>query len=126
MLAKSMPLFEKDRLVQPIIGTNPSGEYLRNDLVYQDLQEARRQDDVAPMGEWERPLKKADWHTVYTIATDALANRTKDLQIAAWLTEALCHLEGWIGLQHGLELIAALVDRFWDTVHPPLDSDGDA
>ena len=76
------------------------------------------------MGDWERPLKKADWNKVVSIAMEALSNRTKDLQVTAWLTEALIHIEGWVGLQQGLRATHGLINTFWDTLHPALD-DGD-
>ena len=59
------------------------------------------------------------------LSTEALANQSKDLQIAAWLTEALVRLEGFAGLKQGLQLLNDLTTSFWDTVYPQLE-DGDA
>src|SRR5690606_21406161 len=53
-----------------------------------------------------------------------LAKKTKDLQVAAWLTEALVHREGFAGLKDGLELLRGLVETFWDHVYPEAE-DGD-
>ena len=47
--------------------------------------------------------------------------RTKDLQVAAWLTEGLLHRDGFGGLASGLQLTTQLLDTFWDTVFPELD-----
>jgi len=58
-------------------------------------------------------------------ASETLEKRSKDLQIAAWLTEALLHRDGCAGLHEGLTLLHGFVDRFWDHVHPELE-DGDA
>src|SRR5205807_442972 len=49
---------------------------------------------------------------------------TKDLQLAAWLTEALLNLEGFAGLRQGLTLCTGLVGSFWETLYPPIE-DGD-
>jgi len=118
-----MPL--PDNLLTPLPGDQPAGPDLRYDPLYDKLKEARREDDDAPQGDWERPRKLADWPQVIKLATDALAKQTKDLQIAAWLTEALLHREGCAGLQEGLTLLHGLVEQLWEHVHPQLE-DGDA
>ena len=80
-----MPL-NVDELLQPIPGDNPSGADLRYDPVYDEIKEARRQeDDEAPQGEWARERKIAEWPVVIKLATEVLANKSKDLQLAAWL-----------------------------------------
>src|SRR5262249_14229283 len=73
---------------------------------------------------WSRALKKSDFVLVIKLATDALSQRTKDLQIAAWLTEALLAQERVSGLTQGLDLIRGLIENFWDTIHPEIE-DGD-
>ena len=55
------------------------------------------------------------------LAGEALATRSKDLQLAAWLTEAQLGREGFAGLREGLELTRALIERFWDHLHPQAD-----
>ncbi|MDH5284610.1 MAG: type VI secretion system protein TssA [Gemmatimonadota bacterium] len=118
-----MPL--PDTLLTPLPGDQPCGTDLRYEPLYEKLKEARREDDDAPQGDWERPRKLADWPQVIKLATDALAKQTKDLQIAVWLAEALLRRDGCAGLQEGLTLLHGLVDQFWDHVHPQLE-DGDA
>ena len=117
-----MPL--PDDLLKPIAGDNPAGADLRYDPLYDKIKDARREDDDAPQGEWERTRKVADWPQVVKLATDALTNKTKDLQLAAWLTEALIRREGFPGLVQGLPLLKGLTEQFWDTVYPELE-DGD-
>jgi len=118
-----MPL--SDELLRPIPGDNPSGENLRYAPVYDKIKEARRQDDDAPQGEWRRERKLSDWPLTIKLITEALTNKTKDLQLAAWLTEALLRRDGLPGLKDGLELCRGLVENFWDTLYPELE-DGDA
>ena len=91
-----MPL--RDDLLNPIPGDNPSGANLRYAPVYDKIKEARREDDDAPQGEWERERKVADWKQVIKLAGEALATKSKDLQLAAWLTEAMLRTEGFAGL----------------------------
>jgi type VI secretion system protein ImpA len=118
-----MPLSEE--LLRPIPGDNPSGENLRYAPVYDKIKDARRQDDDAPQGEWRRERKLSDWPLTIKLITEALTNKSKDLQLAAWLTEALLRRDGIPGLKDGLELLRGLVENFWDTVYPELE-DGDA
>ena len=118
-----MPL--RDDLLNPIPGENPSGESLRYAAVFDKIKEARRADDDAPQGDWQFERKTADYPLVIKLASEALATKSKDLQVAAWLTEAMLRKEGFQGLKAGLELIKGLVENFWDTLYPELD-DGDA
>ena len=59
-----------------------------------------------------------------SLCLQALAHHSKDLQIAAWLTEAWVHLKGLGGLQDGVSLLQALCDAYWPSLHP-LPRDGD-
>src|SRR3954469_13314789 len=112
-------------LVNPIPGPNPAGIDLRYDPLYDKIKEARHEDDDAPQGDWQRARKTADFGLVTKLAGDALATRSKDLQLAAWLTEAQLRREGFAGLRDGLELLAGLLRDFWNELYPPLE-DGDA
>ena len=85
---------------------------------YEAIQEARREDDDLDRGDWEREIKVADWAGVMAIATDTLATRSKDLQIAVWLVEALIKRHGFAGLRDGLRLLWELQERFWDSLYP--------
>src|SRR5271157_2277885 len=118
-----MPL--RDDLLNPIPGENPSGESLRYAPVFDKIKEARRADDDAPQGEWQFERKTADYSVVIKLASEALATKSKDLQLAAWLTEAILRKEGYPGLKAGLDLLKGLIENFWDTLYPELD-DGDA
>jgi type VI secretion system ImpA family protein len=73
------------------------------------------------MGEWERPLKNADWPTVLQLCTQVLAGRSKDLQVAVQWLDAAVHLHQVDGLVAGIELLCGLVEQHWDGLHPRLD-----
>ena len=118
-----MPL--RDDILNPIPGDNPGGENLRYAPVYDKIREARRQDDEGPMGDWQRERKVADWAQVIKLGSEAIATKSKDLQLAVWLTEALLHKEGFPGFKSGLELIRSLIETFWDSMYPELD-EGDS
>jgi type VI secretion system protein ImpA len=111
-------------LLEPIAGENPAGASMRGEPVYQQIKLARFEEDDVPQGDWQRERKTADYVQVVKLATEVLARQSKDLQVAAWLTEAWTRREGFAGLARGLQLLGSLLDRFWDHVHPePEDGD---
>jgi type VI secretion system protein ImpA len=111
-------------LLAPVAGENPCGEWLRYEGIYDQVREARREDDPAlPQGVWQTELKRADWDTVQTLCATALATRSKDLQLAVWLLEAWIQLDGFSGAAKGLTLLHGLSECYWDGLYPPLDAD---
>ena len=114
-----------DDLLNPIEGASPSGVNLRYDPVYDKIKEARREEAQPPPGMSEQDRKVADNAQVIRLATDLLTNKTKDLQLAAWFTEASLKQRGFAGLKDGLALCLGLMTKFWDTLYPEIE-DGDA
>jgi len=110
-------------LLKPIEGSNPSGEDLRYKL-HDAVKEARREEAVPPAGMSEQDRKVADNPLVIKLSTEALTKKTKDLWLAAWLTEAWLKQTGFGGLRDGLTLCHGIVERFWDTLYPEIE-DGD-
>jgi len=120
-----MPL--REDILAPIPGDNPSGIDLRYDnklLVHDKIKEARRQDDDLAQGDWQSERKTANFPFVVKLAQETLATVSKDLQVAAWLTEALLQTERFNGLHQGITLCHTLMTTFWDTVYPVIE-DGD-
>ncbi|MFO0575164.1 MAG: type VI secretion system protein TssA [Polyangia bacterium] len=114
-------------LLLPISEDKPAGEWLRYEPLYLKVQEARRADDESlPQGIWKTAPKRADPHEVARLCQSALREQSKDLQLAAWLCEAWARLHGPRGLCVGLLLLCELCARFWDSLYPVLDEDGDA
>lgn len=121
-------VLETDRVLNPISKENPAGEHLIYEGTYDRIQEARREDDASiPVGVWEKELKKADWQQVNDTCLEILETRSKDLQVAAWLLEALIHLHKFPGVREGLKLLLELCQTFWDSLHPEIgDNDLEA
>jgi type VI secretion system protein ImpA len=115
-----------EKFLQSIPGENPSGVDLRY-ILYDELEEARRREDPAVVAklDYGRDAKATDYNKVVKVAEDALINKSKDLQIAAWLTESWLYRYQISGLVSGLQLLKNLLDRFWDSVYPEIE-DGDA
>ncbi len=112
-----------ERFLEPIPGDNPAGARLRYDPIYAKIEEARRREDPAVIAKMNlgRDAKIADYKLVVQTAEDALIKRTKDIQIAAWLTEAWTYRERVPGLTSGLRLTKTLLEKFWDNVYPEID-----
>lgn len=112
-------------LLQPVSSDRPGGEDVTFEPVFDEIRDARTQDDpTLAAGEWSRELKVADWPRVRDLATRTLAEQSKHLQVACWLTESLGHLHGFAGIRAGLEVHAGLLREHWDDLHPAAD-DGD-
>ncbi|HEX8722804.1 MAG TPA: type VI secretion system protein TssA [Pyrinomonadaceae bacterium] len=112
-------VFDLEALFAPIAADRPSGESLSHAGTYDRIREARREDDPRlSQGIYKAELKRAEWDEVESLCLVALATRSKDLQIAAWLMEAWLHLYGFAGAREGVQLLAALCEHFWDDVHP--------
>ncbi|MGH9369825.1 MAG: type VI secretion system protein TssA [Thermoanaerobaculia bacterium] len=118
------PVIDFDAMLEPIPGENPAGENLQYAGLHDEIREARRAEDTLAQGDWQREVKAADWDRVIELSRDALTSKTKDLQIAAWLAEALLKKQGFTGLRDGLKLMRELHERFWEGVYPPVE-DGD-
>jgi type VI secretion system protein ImpA len=114
----------RDDILNPIPGDNPSGQSLRLSGVYDKVREARREDDSLAQGAWQRERKVADHALAVRLAQDALATQSKDLQLAAWLTDSLLKKDGIRGLGEGITLCQGLLERFWETLYPQVE-DGD-
>src|ERR1051326_149285 len=91
-------------LLKPTSASPPSGENLRWDPIYDKIRKARRSDPP-------------HYKLVVKLATEGLS-RSKDLWIAAWLTDALIRQQGVAGLRIGLELVHKLIENFWDGLYP--------
>ena len=112
-------------LLEPLPAGAGTGEDLRFGPIYRSVIEARREENPAlPQGIWAHEIKRADWQRVEELCADALATRSKDLQLACWLAEAWLHRRGPAGLADGLRMLAGLCRRFWPILHPAIE-DGD-
>jgi type VI secretion system protein ImpA len=123
--------FDLEALLAPIAGDTPVGADLREDYsptsLYFRLRDARgeaRAAERAADAEATESAVPAEWRTVRELATEALTTQGKDLEIAAWLTEALLRSDGLRGLIAGSRLMAGLAENFWDDLFPKPDDEG--
>ena len=114
----------REDLLNPISEESPGGRDIRYDPVYDEIKEARREDDAYSQGVWASERKVADYGEVSKLTQKAIATESKDLQLSFWLTEAALKLDGYNGLLQGLDLNRNLLEKFWDHLFPELE-DGD-
>jgi len=128
----STSVLDLSPLEQPIAGESPVGEDLRQDLsptpIYYALKDARSAARAAErQGEFEPvigPAEAAAWRPVLELGSEVLTSRTKDLEVCAWMIEALLRTDGFAGLRDGFRLARHLVESFWDELYPQPDEDG--
>jgi type VI secretion system protein ImpA len=124
----SPSILDFNALIAPIPGANPAGNGSLPFELREKLEEGRKElnpEDYAP-DDPKRPdkPKKADWAAIHRLAQDTLTKTSKDLLLAARMTEALTKLHGFAGLRDGLRLLRELVEKCWDRLNPPIE-DGD-
>ncbi len=124
----SPPSLDIDALTAPIPGDEPAGSSVPFAL-REALDTARKEinPDDYPADDPTRPTeyKKADWPGIVRQTTKALTETSKDLMLAARLTEAVTRVNGYAGVRDGLAFLKALVENGWDRIRPEIDEDGD-
>jgi type VI secretion system protein ImpA len=124
--------FDLAALLEPIPGDAPQGVDIREDFSsqspYNRLRDARSDardaekmaDNADPNAGDPAPM----WRTVREVGLKTLRETTKDLEVAAWLTEAYVRSDGLAGLFAGATLIKGLTDEYWDGLFPLPDDYG--
>ena len=124
----SPSVLDVDALIAPIPGDSPAGGSVPF-AVREKLEEYRKEvdpNDFAP-DDPTRPesAQKADWAAVVRLARATLTETSKDLLVAARLTEALTREHGFGGLRDGLRLMRRLVAECWVRLNPAIESEDD-
>lgn len=116
-------MFTAAALLEPISADRPCGADLAFSPDLDAIARAREFDDPSlAQGEWVTDLKEADWGFVVERCARLLAERTKDLRVAVWLTEAAAKRHHLRGLAEGFRLLAGLCERYWDQgLYPEAD-----
>ena len=106
-------------LLAPIPGDDAGGADLRYDPLYDRIKELRREDDRrASRGVWITKLKVADWGSTAQLCAEVLTEHSKDLQVAAWLVDAVAARDGLAKVPPALDFLAALSHDFWPALWP--------
>lgn len=129
----SPPVLDLETLLAPIAEDHPTGADIRDDASptspYYALKDARNaaraaERQVVEAGDAEAGGLAQEWRDILAQGPEVLTTRAKDLEVCAWLIEALVRAQGFAGLRDGCALVTGLVDRYWDDLHPMPDEDG--
>lgn len=114
---------EIELLQSPVEGPHPCGEDLEYDPDFMALQQATTGKREQQFGTTIIPAEPPDWARVERIAKQ-LCSRTRDLRVLVPLTLAWTESRGLPGYVEGLQLVDAVLQKFWDDVHPRVIDDG--
>jgi type VI secretion system protein ImpA len=112
------------KLLAAVPGDKPTGSDLHADTSpqsdYYAIRDARRlaSDAERRIDRGDEAAEAPDWRPVLERAKIVLATKSKDLEINAYLIEALVRLERFPGLRDGFRLARELVERYWDGLYP--------
>lgn len=126
----SPEVLDLGKLLAPIPGANPAGTDLRAEgspgSAYYTIKDARSAARAAErlIANGDAEAAPPDWRPVQEHAVKALAGASKDLEVAAFLIEALVRRHGFAGLRDGFRLALGLVEGYWDQLYPLPDEDG--
>ena len=113
-----------DHFLIDISPDSPCGENLEQDHVFAQLENEAKFIPERQMGNVIIPEKGPDWKKVRDSAL-TLLERSRDIQVAMYLTCGLVQTDGFRGLDNGLSLINGLLQKHWDDVHPRQDPEDD-
>lgn len=121
-----------DQVLAPIPGEDPTGVDLRGDssptspyYAIRDARAAARSSESRLLlGEGDESLSVSDWRPVLDRGLEVLTQKSKDLEITAYVIEALVRLHHFAGLRDGFRLARELVERYWDGLYPTPDEEG--
>lgn len=109
--------------LSPLDGANPSGEDLRNDPRFHELERLIDPPDEVIHDDNNKPSSEVavavDWPAVLRKAEE-LRPTGRDLRLLIIVTRALANEQGLPGLAEGLTLMAQSFDQHWETMHPAL------
>jgi type VI secretion system protein ImpA len=111
-----------DMISQPIRPDAPCGDDLEYDPAFTELERISRGGGNERAVGHDVPTEGPDWRAIRAKAA-ALLERTKDLRVAVVWTKALLHIDGMRGFAAGMSGLRALLEGYWDTLHPQLSAE---
>ncbi|MDL2279393.1 type VI secretion system protein TssA [Desulfovibrio sp. OttesenSCG-928-G11] len=98
----------------PVPGETPAGEDSRYEPEYAAVLEEVEKLSFSGEG------AAVSWPAIEKNAVVILSEKSKDLQMAAYLGVALWHNKGIDGVLHGVQVLTGLLDSYWETGWPAL------
>ncbi len=113
-----------ESLLAEVSPESPVGEDLEYDIEFTNVFREAQGRAEQSMGDASIAADPANWKSVSDQAQKLLL-RSKDLRLAVLFLRAQVHVNGLLGLRAGLQVIAGLMQRYWQNLHPQLDPDDD-
>jgi hypothetical protein len=108
-------------LLEPISAEQPAGEDPQSSVELSQIIQMRRAPVQGGLGATS-DTRETDWAGIAKATSALLKEKSKDLRVACWWTEAQMSVAGLDGLCEGLELLNGLVREFWHRgLHPSED-----
>ena len=111
-----------ERVLEPISAEKPAGVDLRALKEWVEIRKARPNlNDIADKRDWQpaNPVT-TDWSTYKDVVEGALCNKSKDLELGIFLTDACARLYGFSGIRDGIWTVRGLLVGFSDKGLYPL------
>lgn len=115
-------MIEIDALLQETESSPPCGPEMTYAPEFLALEQAARGKVEQQYGDTIIPAEDPDWQAVENSAVQLL-HQSKDMRIAGLLCRSWTNTAGIQGLAQGLELMATLLEKYWDSLHPVAEDD---
>jgi len=97
----------------PVSDSSPTGEDIRYEENYENLENE--------IGKLESLSgETVNWAVVIQDSKTILKEESKDLSVVCFLIRGLYEKEGYTGLANGFTVLQAMIDKYWETLHPPV------
>lgn len=124
-------IYDVDALLKAIPKLKGTGVDLRDGdehlALYYEIKDAR---NTARNIERKNQTDEEDtdpmqyWRSVCKLGQEILITKSKDLEIASWLTESWLRISGFPGLIQGFELLEKLINKYGLKLYPLPDEEG--
>lgn len=109
-------------LLEPRDDEAPSGEDLRYDPTFSELQITAQPSEDQEMGDQVLEGDATDFREVKRLALEVL-EKSHDLRAAVFLAQAELSLTGFTGFAEVTAYMRGCLEQYWETCHPQLDED---
>lgn len=113
-----------ESLLSEINSELPCGENLEYNTDFMAMELAATGKSEQQFGSTIIPAEPANWTEVIKLGENLLS-RTKDLRILVYLTQAYTELYGISGYLTGITIVRQALERYWQTIHPQLEFEGE-
>ena len=109
-----------NNLLEAVDDEAPCGDDLEFNPLFSEMERAKRGTDTQQIGDSIKEGEPPDWRLVKKNAL-LLLQKTHDIRIATSLSIAMLNLHSFAGFAEGLELLAGLLQKYWDCIYPEHD-----